>query len=101
MEKLSEDTALSKPQVFATCQRLVKDFKKVRNRKGISLRGLESISGIHSQHIARMESGRVIPNLKTIIRLLEPMGKTLYIGNIKSDIQCEEEEAPSAQLSIF
>ncbi|MGN0451607.1 MAG: helix-turn-helix domain-containing protein [Acutalibacteraceae bacterium] len=97
----TEKTDFLETQAREMCKNLVQDFKKARQKKGLSLRGLESISGIYHPHIARMESGRAIPNLKTIIKLLAPMGKTLYIGNIKASAACEDEREPTEQLSIF
>lgn len=83
------------------CKTLIQDFKNTRQKKEISLRGLESISGIHESNIARMESGRIIPNLKTLIKLLAPMGKTLYIGNVKPSGNSENGNEHPEQLSIF
>ena len=33
--------------------------------------------------IARMENGSTTPNLSTILKVLAPLGKTLYIGDLK------------------
>ena len=46
-------------------------------------KGLEELSGVKQPVIARMESGSSIPNLNTILKVLAPLGKTLYIGDLK------------------
>ena len=33
--------------------------------------------------IARMESGSASPNLSTVLKILAPLGKTLYIGDLR------------------
>lgn len=54
-----------------------------RKSKGISQKKLEELSGVKQPVIARMEKGTSIPNLTTILKVLAPLGKTLYIGDIK------------------
>ena len=88
-------------QVRDICKSIVQDMKKKRQKDGISLRVLESMSGVYESNIARIESGRMVPNLKTVIKLLAPMGKTLYIGNIKAPEAREEISELPEQLSMF
>lgn len=54
-----------------------------RKEKGLTQRELEALSGVKQPIIARMESGSSIPNLSTILKVLAPLGKTLYIGDLK------------------
>lgn len=62
---------------------LIEEITKVRQEKGLSQRQLEELSGVKQPIIARMENGTAIPNLNTILKLLVPLGKTLYIGDIE------------------
>lgn len=54
-----------------------------RKEKGLTQRELEALSGVKQPIIARMESGSSIPNLSTVLKVLAPLGKTLYIGDLK------------------
>ena len=62
---------------------LIGEIKKARQEKGLSQRRLEELCGVKQPIIARMENGTSIPNLNTILKILAPLGKTLYIGDIK------------------
>ncbi|MDD3339208.1 MAG: helix-turn-helix transcriptional regulator [Lachnospiraceae bacterium] len=62
---------------------LVGEIIKAREEKGISQKKLEELSGVKQPVIARMEKGRTSPQLDTILKILAPLGKTLYIGDIK------------------
>lgn len=62
---------------------LIGELIKARKEKGLSQRELEALSGVKQPVIARMENGSTIPNLNTILKVLAPLGKTLYIGDLK------------------
>ncbi|MDR2645349.1 MAG: helix-turn-helix domain-containing protein [Endomicrobium sp.] len=62
---------------------LVGEIIKARQEKGLSQKRLEQVSGIKQPIIARMEKGSTSPNLHTMLKLLIPLGKTLYIGDIQ------------------
>ncbi len=56
-----------------------------RQKKGISQRELEALSGISQTSIARIESGVTNnPTLETLFKLLVPLGMTLKIVPILS-----------------
>ena len=59
------------------------ELTKARNERGVSQRKLEELSGVSQPVIARMESGVTSPQLDTVLKLLAPLGKTLYVGDIK------------------
>lgn len=63
---------------------LIGELTKARKEKGISQRELEEMSGVKQPVIARMENGSTTPNLSTILKVLAPLGKTLYIGDLKT-----------------
>ena len=52
---------------------------KARREKGLSQYQLEELSGVKQSSIARFESGKVIPKISTLQKLLTPLGKKLAI----------------------
>ena len=58
------------------------ELTKARNERGISQRKLEELSGVKQPVIARMEKGITSPQLDTVLKILAPLGKTLYIGDL-------------------
>ena len=62
---------------------LIGELIKARKERGISQRELEEMSGVKQPVIARMENGSTTPNLSTVLKVLAPLGKTLYIGDLK------------------
>ena len=62
---------------------LIGELIKARQERGISQRELEEMSGVKQPVIARMENGSTTPNLSTVLRVLAPLGKTLYIGDLR------------------
>lgn len=53
------------------------------DEKGITQRKLETLSGVKQPVIARVENGNTTPNLSTILKILQPLGKTLAIVPIE------------------
>lgn len=64
---------------------IIGELLKARQEKGISQKKLEKLSGVKQPVIARMEKGKTSPQLDTILKVLAPLGKTLYIGDLKED----------------
>ena len=62
---------------------LIGELIKARKERGLSQRELEALSGVKQPVIARMENGSTVPNLNTMLKVLAPLGKTLYIGDLK------------------
>lgn len=58
---------------------IVGEILKARNGAGISQKELEEISGVKQPLIARIERGKVDPQITTIMRILEPLGMTLAV----------------------
>ena len=61
---------------------LIGEIISARNEKGISQRKLGEMSGVKQPVIARMENGKTVPNLDTVLKVLTALGKTLYIGDL-------------------
>ena len=62
---------------------LIGELVKARQERGLSQKQLEELTGVKQPVIARMENGSTTPNLSTILKVLAPLGKTLYIGDLK------------------
>ena len=56
-----------------------------RNEQGLSQRDLEKLSGVKQPIISRMEACVTIPQLDTILKVLAPLGKTLYVGDLNQE----------------
>jgi len=61
---------------------LIGELIRARQEKGLSQKKLEELSGVKQPIIARMEKGSTTPNLGTVLKVLAPLGKTLYIGDL-------------------
>jgi DNA-binding XRE family transcriptional regulator len=61
---------------------LITELINARKEKGFTQRDLEELSGVKQPVIARMENGGSTPNLSTVLKVLAPLGKTLYIGDL-------------------
>ena len=51
-----------------------------RNELGITQRDLASLCGIPQSSVARIESFRTIPNLETLIKIMQPLGLRLTVA---------------------
>ncbi|GHV27961.1 hypothetical protein FACS1894167_03860 [Synergistales bacterium] len=60
------------------------ELSNARAEKGISQQQLEEMSGVKQPIISRMEKGSTKPQLDTVLKVLAPLGKTLYIGDLPS-----------------
>jgi DNA-binding XRE family transcriptional regulator len=58
------------------------ELSKARHERGLSQRKLEELSGVKQPVIARMEKGSTSPQLDTVLKVLAPLGKTLYVGDL-------------------
>ena len=61
---------------------IMTELTRARNEMNISQRDLEELSGVKQPIISRMEAGITSPQLDTVLKVLAPLGKTLYIGDI-------------------
>ena len=62
---------------------LISDIIKTRKEQGLSQKQLEVLSGVAQPLIARVENNQTDPQLSTLIKLLEPLGKKLKIVDIE------------------
>ena len=68
------------------------ELVNARKERGISQKKLEELSGVKQPVIARMEKGSTSPNLETVLKVLAPLGKTLYIGDLPANPSAPEEK---------
>jgi ribosome-binding protein aMBF1 (putative translation factor) len=61
---------------------MMSEIARARTEKGITQRKLEEMSGVKQPVIARMESGAASTQLETVLKVLAPLGKTLYVGDL-------------------
>jgi len=66
---------------------LIGELVKARDERGLSQQRLGELSGVKQPVISRMERGTTSPTLETVIKLLAPLGKTLYIGDLHPNPQ--------------
>ena len=64
---------------------LMQEIIKARTKQGLSQMKLAELSGVKQPVIARMERGYTSPQIDTILKVLVPLGKTLYIGDLPQD----------------
>ena len=62
---------------------IIGELIKARQEQGFSQKKLEELSEVKQPIIARMEKGTTTPNLNTILKVLAPLRKTLYTGDLK------------------
>lgn len=58
---------------------LIGELIRARQKKGISQKKLEELSGVKQPIIARMEKGSTSPQIDTVLKVLAPLGKTLAV----------------------
>ncbi|MCL2411544.1 MAG: helix-turn-helix transcriptional regulator [Treponema sp.] len=63
---------------------IISELIKARQEKGISQRELEQLSGVRQPIISRIEAGATSPQIDTLMKILEPLGKTLVIAPINN-----------------
>jgi len=51
-----------------------------RNELGLSQRDLASICGIPQSSVARIETFKTIPNLDTVLKIMQPLGLKLSVS---------------------
>ena len=61
---------------------IIGELIKARNKKRLSQKKLEELSGVKQPIIARMEKGYTNPQLNTLLKVLAPLGKTLVIADL-------------------
>ena len=63
---------------------LIGELIRARQKKGISQKKLEELSGVKQPIIARMEKGITSPQIDTVLKVLAPLGKTLAVVSLNT-----------------
>jgi ribosome-binding protein aMBF1 (putative translation factor) len=90
MKPLRDDWSEFEKEIFTPEEIAASDLKvaiigeiiKARQEKGITQKQLEELSGVKQPVIARMEKGNISTQIDTILKVLAPLGKTLYLGDL-------------------
>ena len=64
---------------------IAKEIAKARREKGFTQKQLAEIAETTQPSLARLEAALVSPRVGTLIRLLRPLGKTIYIGDLQTN----------------
>ncbi|MDR1515552.1 MAG: helix-turn-helix transcriptional regulator [Synergistaceae bacterium] len=80
-DELKKSGALSPEDMRASELRvsLMVELIEARKEKGISQQKLEQLSGVKRPVISRLESGKTMSQIDTVLKVLAPLGKTLAI----------------------
>lgn len=62
---------------------IVNEMIRAREEDGITQKQLEEMSGVKQPVISRMEKGATDPQLSTVLRILNSLGKTLKVVPLK------------------
>ena len=62
---------------------IISEMIKAREEGGITQKQLEEMSGIKQPVISRMEKGTTDPQLSTVLKVLNSLGKTLRVVPMK------------------
>jgi predicted transcriptional regulator len=76
-------------EIYETKQQLVHEILRTRREMNMTQKNIEAACGVKQPVIARMERGLTDPQLTTILKVLQPLGKTLAI------VPLEEEDKES------
>jgi transcriptional regulator with XRE-family HTH domain len=62
---------------MVTLYRLMLRLRTLREQRGLSLRKLAELSGVHYMNLFKIENGDVDPQLSTLLKLCKTFGVTL------------------------
>lgn len=93
-ENVRKDLAKEDPELFISLE-IVRKLIAARDRKELSQRELSRLSNVPQKTISRMESGKDIPKLVTLLKLAHVLGLELSL----IDKHGEDEQA--ASISTF
>ena len=78
------DSLLTPEEIAASNLRveMMVAISRARRERGLTQQQLEEMSGVKQPVIARMEKGNTKSQIDTVLKVLAPLGKTLYIGDL-------------------
>ncbi len=85
-EKIQDDKAAGFERSNERSERLISYYRKLRKEDAkMSQKALETVTGIPRQMIIRYEKGKIMPTVRAMNRLLEPLGYQLGIVPLEKD----------------
>ena len=69
--------------------KIVGEIINARQEGSLTQHALEKLCGVKQPILARIESGDADPQLGTILKILRPLGKTLAVVDITSDLSID------------
>lgn len=69
----------------------MKRLRETREARGLSQTKLSELSGVRAATISEIESGKVVPNLKTAFKLADALGTT--VDKLRGDKNLDEPPA--------
>ena len=66
--------------------RIVGEIINARREEHLTQQALEKLCGVRQPMLARIESGDTDPQLGTVLKILRPLGKTLAVVDMPSDL---------------
>lgn len=76
MNSLSDDEKIEVDLLSEIISKIIER----RHELGISQRDLEKLSGVKQESICRIENMKNVPQLDTLIKIMEPLGLKLVVG---------------------
>lgn len=71
---------MTNEELTARTARIAKEICEARKAKGLSLRALQSATGINDSNLSRIERGVLMPQIDTLIKIADALGvKTLHL----------------------
>ena len=83
---ISQEKQLFTPEEIAESKvrvDIISEMINAREENGITQKQLEAMSGIKQPVISRMEKGVTDPQLSTVLKILNSLGKTLQVVPMK------------------
>ncbi len=65
---------MTNEELTARTARIAKEICEARNAKGLSLKALQSATGINDSNLSRIERGVLMPQIDTLIRIADVLG---------------------------
>ena len=60
-------------------QRIAAELKELRQKRGLTLRALEELSGVPNPNISKIEQGKHSPSIKTLSILTQALGARIEL----------------------
>lgn len=101
-EQIKQNPAFAEELKEADAEvRLALELARVREKRGLTQRQLAARAGMKQPQVARLEQGGTLPNMSTLLRVLEVLGARLEIGPDRSCRVLMVKEFPYTKRKIL